>query len=182
MHRMWCSALIVWSSQHSAEERLWGRGEASCRETVRKRRGWTKEWRGDSVSENVTLSSELRVVPHGCSEQIVRIIIPSVCVCSSCRTEREQNHTFTGSGVHPHTRSYHTCPAFHMWTYHMVLFLCVCVSGAHLVLAEGEFLPSPRALRSSCSKLDQISSSNWYSQDPRRSLIGVPAPWLVTWL
>lgn len=49
-----------------------------------------------------------------------------VCVCSSCRTEREQNHMFTGSGVHPHTRSYHTCPAFDMWTYHMVLFLCVC--------------------------------------------------------
>lgn len=132
MHRMWCSALIVWSSQHGAEERLWGRGEASCRETVRKRRGWTKEWRGDSVSENVTLSSELRVVPHGCSEQIVRIIIPSVCVC-----------------VHPAGQNVNRiirlqvqeCIHTHAHIIHVLLFICgpttwycscVCVCQVHI--------------------------------------------------
>lgn len=98
------------------------------------------------------------MVPHGCSEQIVRIIIPSVCVCVHPAGQNVNRITRLQVEVHPHTRSYHTCPAFDVDLPRGVV--PVCVSGAHLVLAEGEFSPSPRALRSSCSKLDQISSSN----------------------
>lgn len=134
MHRMWCSALIVWSSQHGAEERLWGRGEASCRETVRKRRGWTKEWRGDSVSENVTLSSELRVVPHGCSEQIVRIIIPSVCVCVFILQDRTwtESYVYRFRSASTHTLiSYMSCFSY-VDLPHGIVPVCVCVCQVHI--------------------------------------------------
>lgn len=40
----------------------------------------------------------------------------------------------------------------------------------------------PESSAAAAPNYSQISSPNWYSQDPRRFLIGVPVPWLVTWL